>query len=119
MKCKLVLVFLCAAVASCTPCAEPDENNTIGICGVFDVPQCITERIEEFKKQPDAASVLTIVNNGERVYWFHEDNLTADDSEPVYNAQCEQVCDMDCECSGPFTNCPDGPISDWGVIWQK
>jgi|GEM_PF-724844 len=118
MKHITVLILLLFAGFSCTESGSDDQVLN-GVCGVKSVPGCILTLIEAFEQQPDAAYVLSIVSKGERVYWFRENNNMADDSEPVYNEQCEQVCDMDCECAGPFTNCPVAPISDWEVIWQK
>ena len=58
----------------------------------------LDNKIDEFKQEPLAESIVKIFKPGETLYWFI-DSIN-DSGEEVWNEDCEVVCIADCYC-GP------------------
>ncbi len=105
---NLILCALCGlAFASCK---KSNSANSSLVSG------CLSDRIEAFKSESHAVSILTTFNNGEQVYKFRTVEGCGD-GETV-NENCEVVC-CGGKCTGPRTNCPDKPYSEWTIVWEK
>lgn len=81
--------------------------------------ECIKQKIEAFRAEPDAARIIRITGPDRVLYWF-EDSL-ADGVEEVVDVECNVVCITDIEgISDPVPLC-DGSIFDGQqeVVWQK
>ena len=85
---------------------------------INDAPDCLQEKIEAHKKRSYATNILTVVSNGERVYWFQDEYI--DSGEDIINEKCEIICITDCECEpSPAHHCPDFNTLKWEIVWKK
>ena len=80
--------------------------------------ECIESKIEEFKQQPWADSIVKIKKPGETLYWFVD--TTVDAGEGVFNENCDLICTTDCECDGDFLFCDETHLHfPKEVVWKK
>lgn len=80
-------------------------------------PECIHERIEEFKKETDAQMIIRIDRPEGTLYWFI--NFHVDTGEEVLSEDCEVFCITDLEgithipCNGSIFSFPTT------IVWEK
>jgi hypothetical protein len=98
----IAMVFFSACDDSC-----PTESFT----------PCIQQRIDAFKQDPSAESIIKIDRPGSPLFWFVD--IEADGVEDVVTADCSFVCITDCECI--TEHLCDNAIFDFPrtVIWSK
>ncbi len=105
------MTFLALIVLATFACIKStDEVSPNGLT------PCLESKIEEFKAYNFSVSVLTTVNNGERVYKFRTIEMCG--TGEIVNENCDVVCCAG-KCTGPRTNCPTLDFSEWEVIWEK
>ncbi len=110
MNQKLLFVaFFALLLASCKhPEQEPTTNPSA----------CLEAKIEAFKQDPSAQSIVKITRPNDTLYWF-VDSL-ADGYEEVLDENCELVCVADCECTGNIVFCDDTHLNfPQEIIWEK
>ncbi len=85
------------------------------------LPDCINEKVEQFKKNSESIGVFTIVNDSERVYWFKVSDYAHeyDACDFIYNENCEVVCGFGGLCPQTMINCPELDNPDWETIWEN
>jgi hypothetical protein len=87
-------------------------------CGKESTTECLDERLEQFKEDEWATKIVKFNHEEGAFYWLVKGGI-ADEGEPLLNENCEEVCKLDCFCSGN-TPC-DQTILDapQEVIWSK
>jgi hypothetical protein len=101
---SLVLVILLA-------CSE--EHDTVVLS------DCMKQKIEDFKSQPTALTVIQIDAPAGKVYWFRLDGIVPDVGEDVFTSDCELYCNFGCFCD-PSTYCDEDLLNfPRETIWSK
>ena len=111
MKHKVLLstAFFALVLSACNK-KDPDPSTP---------ENCIQDKIEAFKLEADAESIIKILRPSGTLYWF-VDSL-GDGVEDVLDEQCNVVCITDCEClPGAIAFC-DGTHLDFPqeTIWER
>jgi hypothetical protein len=79
---------------------------------------CLEERLETFKQDQFATQIIRIDHPDGPLYWLVKGGI-ADEGEPIINANCVEVCVVDCECVG-VTFCDESIMTaPKTVIWEQ
>jgi hypothetical protein len=111
MKSPFLLMYL--VLVSITSCQK--ETDCKGI-----ISECLSAKIEEFKKSNESKAIYRFTLDGRDFYWFNTDALSIDGSEDIYREDCLLACTLCSECLPPpcaadFPN----ERSGWHLFWKK
>ena len=108
---KNYLLFSLLATAIAISCHKKE-------CSPSEFSDCLNDKFEQFKQQPDAISILATTNFPETMYLLHTTAPTYDGPEYFLGENCDTVC-INCGfCIPP--PCMDGFSFDkTKVIWEK
>ncbi len=82
------------------------------------LPPCLQAKIEAFKQESGAESIIKILKPGGPLYWFVDSY--GDGVEDVVDENCTLICIADCECVGTFVQCDDTQLNfPLETIWKK
>ena len=100
------------AILALSACKHTDQENPSPLS------TCLEDKIEAFKLEPFAQSIIKITRPNDTLYWFVDS--IADGGEDVVNEDCELICVEDCECVGNIVFCNETHMNHpKEVIWEK
>lgn len=79
----------------------------------------MTQKIEDFKLNPNAQAVIEIHAPLQNLYWFRDHGGVIDVGEDVFTSDCERFCNFGCFCD-PSAWCDEALLTyPMETIWEK